>query len=185
MARTGTGSLFLVVEFDGAGLPFAEFTRDNPGTAVDMLSEPAVKEGRERWHPSLVMVRGAGREALERLLTRVRQAYEEPETLRKETRTGTWVGRLRLRESSMHSAAAKALLQFQHRYGVAWTHLESGVLHMRARVNDQAEGDRLAAQVQGFLAESRVEAQVDIVEVSPHDYSVWEELVQFSLGMST
>src|SRR5688572_25263074 len=98
MART---SLFLLVEFDGRGLTFADFTREHPGVTVDMLSEPVVEEGGERWHPSLVLVKGASAQDLDGLLARVGKVYEPPETLQRDSRTRTWVGRLSLRESAM------------------------------------------------------------------------------------
>lgn len=184
MAAARDGGRFLVVEFSGEGLMLAEWTRDHPGTSVDLISEAVrVKDG-ERLHPSLVLVRGAHRAALVQLLDRLDRLYGPLQTLRLDAMRGEWLGRMAVRESSMHSTAAAAILQFQHRYGPPWTHMDDGVVYMRARLPAGDDGDRLLHQVRGYLAKNEVDAHVALQELGAHDYGVWDDLVQASIGLA-
>jgi len=106
-------------------------------------------------------------------------------TLRRDDASQTWIGRGVVRESTLKGAPVNALLQFQAKFGAAWSHSEGGVLFLRAPMTDRAEGERLAHQMRGYFAEHKVEAQVDLQEIGVHDYSVWDELVQYSLGLRT
>lgn len=178
------GARFLVVEFSGEGLTLAEWTRDHPGTTVDLISEPVRKDGGERLHPSLVLVKGAHRSAVVQLMDRLDRLYGPVQTLRLDAPRGLWVGRILVRESAMHSTAAAALMQFQHRYGAPWTHMDDGVVYMRARLAASEDGDRLLQQVRGYLAHNEVDAQVAVQELGTHDYGVWDDLVQASIGLA-
>ena len=177
-------SRFLVVEFPGDGLTLADWTRDHAGATVDLISEPVRSRGADRVHPSVVLVKGAGRAALVQLMDRLDRLYGPVETLRLEPARGQWLARLSVRESAMHSAAAAAVLQFQHRYGAPWTHIDDGIVYMRALLPPREDGDRLAQQMRGYLAQNKVDAQVSVQEFSAHDYGVWDDLVQHAIGLA-
>lgn len=178
----GTG--FLVVEFSGEGLTLAEWTRDNPGTSVDLISEPVRAEGNEHLHPSLILVKGAGRAALVQLMDKLDRLYGPVNTLRLEAVRAQWLARIQVRESQMHSTTAAAIAQFQDRFGAPWTHMDDGVVYMRARLNAGVDGPRLLHQMEGYLAQHEVEAQVTLQEFGSHDYGVWDELIQASIGLA-
>ena len=178
------GSRFLVVEFSGEGLTLAEWTRDQPGATIDLISEPAQGDGDGRVHPSLLLVKGAGRAGLVQLMDRVDRLYGPLHTLKIEPARGQWLVRLNIRESAMHSAATAALMQFQHRFGPPWTHMDDGVVYMRARLPARGDGDRLLQQVRGYLADQKVDAHVSLQELGSHDYGVWDDLVQASIGLA-
>lgn len=178
------GTRFVVVEFSGEGLTLAEWTRDNPGTSVDLISEPVRPEGNELLHPSLILVKGAGRAGLVQLMDKLDRLYGPVNTLRMEAIRGQWLARIQVRESQMHSTAAAAVAQFQDRFGAPWTHMDDGIVYMRARLNTGVDGDRLMHQMQGFLAQQQVDAQVSLAEFGSHDYGVWDELVQASIGLA-
>ena len=178
------GSRFLVIEFEGDGLTLAEWTRDHPGTTVDLISEPVRAVGADRVHPTLFLIKGAKRAALVQLMDRLDRLFGPIDTLRMEPQRGQWMGRMQLRESAMHSAAAAALLQFQHRFGAPWMHIDDGIVYMRARLPAGDDGERLGHQVRGFLAKNEAEAHVTVQEFSTHDYGVWDDLVQASIGLA-
>jgi hypothetical protein len=180
----GDGSRFLVLEFSGDGLTLAEWTRDHAGTTVDLISEPVRSEGAERVHPSLFLVKGANRAALVQLMDRLDRLFGPIQTLSMEAARGQWLGRMTVRESSMHSAAAAAVLQFQHRFGAPWTHMDDGVVYMRARLPPKEDGERLVKQLKGYLKDQKVDAHVSLQELSAHDYGVWDDLVQSSIGLA-
>jgi len=179
-----TNAPFLVVEFPAAGAAMLDFTRRNEGVTIDIISEPVVDTGKDRIHPSTVLVKGVDEARLKELVGDLERAYGPPRTLRRDLMQGTWLGRVMIKESGIRDRGAIALLQFQHQYGVPWTHCEGGVLHMRARVSDLDGGLRLAQRVRGYLHASGVEAQVDIQELDAGDHSVWGDLVQHSIGLA-
>jgi hypothetical protein len=175
---------FLVAEFSGDGLTLAGYTKENPGTRIDCILEPVVRDGEDLIHPTMFHVRGAPPGGPRILQERIEKVYGPVATLKRDDRLGTWIGRVRIRESAMTNPAVKALTQFQHRFGVPWTHIEAGVIYMRARVEDPQAADRLVQQVRGFMAQARIDADVAVQEIGAHDFSVWEELVQASVGMA-
>lgn len=178
------GTQFLVLEFPGDGLTMADWARDNPGATIDMISEPVRTKEKDPVHPTLFLVKGAPRAALVQLMDRMDRLYGPLETLRMDPTRGQWLARMQVRESAMHSSSAAAVLQFQHRFGAPWTHIDDGIVYMRARLPPGDDGERLAEQVRGYLAEKKVDAQVMVQDFSSHDYGVWDDLVQASIGLA-
>lgn len=174
----------LIVEFPGTGLAGTDFTRQHPGVTIDTIGESAIEKPDGTYLPMLLMLRGATPQAMGAFLERMTKAYGKFVTLRRDVRTGVWIGRGTIKESDMHNAGMEAILQFQNRFGVPWFHAEGGVVHVRAVLGANEDADRLVRQMEGYLAEKKVDAQVEVQEVSAHDYSVWDELVQYSLGLS-
>lgn len=179
-----SGNRFLIVEFSGEGLTLAEWTRDHPGTTVDLISEPVQRQGNDNLHPSLFLVKGADRAALVQLMERLDRVHGPVETLRMDALRGQWLGRMTVKESQLKSTTVAAIAQFQHRFGAPWTHLESGIVYMRARLPDKEDAPRLLKQLEGYLAHNQVEAQATVEELASHDYGVWDDLVQASIGMA-
>lgn len=178
------GTRFLVLEFGGEGLTLAEWTRDYPGATVDLISEPVRSKETDPIHPTLFLVKGAPRAALVQLMDRMDRLYGPLETLRMDAARGQWLARMQVKESAMHSSSAAAILQFQHRFGAPWTHMDDGVVYMRARLASDEDGDRLMQQLRGYLADKKIEAQVTVEEFASHDYGVWDDLVQASIGLA-
>lgn len=176
---------FIIVECPAADMPLAGFTARNPGCTIDLISEPPVAKGADRVHPSLVLVRGAEPAALDGLLARLARACERIEPIERDDARRSWLGRMRLRESAYtHDPALRILTAFQHRYGAPWTHLEEGMLHLRARVPDEGGADVLVDQMRRYFARDGVDAQVEVRDLSAQDYGVWEELVGHAIGLS-
>jgi hypothetical protein len=176
---------FIIVECPAGDTPLAGFTASHPGTAIDLISEPAVDGARGRVHPSLVLIRGVEPAALTQLLAQLAPAYDGIEPIERDDRRRTWLGRMRLRESAYsHNAGLRVLTSFQHRYGAPWTHLEDGMLHLRARVPDEGGADVLVDQMRRYFDKAGVDAQVEVRDLSAKDYGVWEELVERAIGLS-
>ncbi len=177
-------SLFMVVEFPATELPLTGFTARHPEVTIDLISEPPVDRDGERVHPSVALIKGAPPAVLDGLIAQLATVYSPIHVIERDDLRHHWLARMEIKESAFTNPGARRLVQFRHRYGVPWTHLEGGVLHMRARVEDQERGEFLADQVRRYLAEEGAEAQVELQEISSRDYSVWEDLVQHTLGMA-
>ena len=175
---------FLIIEYPQQDTPLASFTANVPGSSVDLISEPPVVQGEDLVHPSVVLIRGAPKAQLDALLKRLAGIYAI-EPIERDDAAGSWTGRMRVKESMfVHNAGAQVIVQFQHRFGAPWTHIEQGMVHLRARVPDASQADVLADQMRRYFAKAGVDAQVELREISAKDYGVWDELVQRAIGLS-
>lgn len=178
------GSPFLIVEFPQSDTPLAAFTLHVPGATVDLISEPTVLQGDDLIHPSVVLIRGAPAADVDALLKRMAILWDI-ETIERDESKRSWMGRMRIKDSIMvHDPGAQVIMQFQHRFGAPWTHIEQGTVHLRARVGDASQADVLADQMLRYFAKAGVDAQVELREISAKDYGVWDELVQRAIGLS-
>ena len=176
---------FVIVEFPLADTPLASATAKVPGCRIDVIAEPVVGEGGEKWHAAVVLIKGLPGPELTQLLVRLGKVYERIETIERDDLQGSWLGRMRMRESAMtHNKGAAVVLRFQHRFGALWSHIEAGILYLRAKVRDAAHGELLADQMRRYFAKAGVPAQVEVRDVSAKDYGVWEDLVQRSIGLA-
>jgi hypothetical protein len=178
------GQPFLIVEFPQSDTPLAAFTLHVPGSTVDLISEPAVLQGDDLVHPSVVLIRGAPVTEVNALLQRLAMLWDI-EAIERDDARRSWMGRMRIKDSMVvHDAGAQVVIQFQHRFGAPWTHIEQGMVHLRARVTDSSQADILADQMRRYFAKAGVDAQVELREISAKDYGVWDELVQRAIGLS-
>lgn len=178
------GHPFVIVEYPQQDTPLAAFTLHVPGTSVDLISEPPVPQGNDLVHPSVVLIKGSPPADLDALLKRLAKVYDI-EPLERDDSARRWTGRMRLRESMfLHNRGAQVIVQFQHRFGAPWTHIEQGTVHLRARVPEGSEAELLADQMRRFFGKADVDAQVEVREISPKDYGVWDELVQRAIGLA-
>jgi hypothetical protein len=178
------GQPFVIVEYPQPDTPLASFTLAHPGSTIDLIAEPALPEGDDLVHPSVVLIKGAPAADIDALLKRGSRFYEV-EPIERDGAHRSWLGRMRIRASSFaHNAGAQVILQFQHRFGAPWTHIEQGVVHLRARVPDESAADLLADQMRRYFAKAGVDAQVEVREISAKDYGVWDELVQRAIGLA-
>lgn len=176
---------FVVVEFPSQDTPLAGFTLRHPGATVDLILEPAVVEDGAKVHHSVVLIKGSGGPELSAFLKQLAKAYDHIEPIERDDVRGVWVGRVRVREAAYDRApGTRTLVQFEHRFGAQWVHLEGGLTYIRARVSDTADGELLADQMRRYFQRDGVEAQVEVREISTKDYGVWEDLVQRSIGLS-
>lgn len=176
---------FLVVEYDGRGLPFVDWAHARPGVAFDMIIEPQQGTGEDRTMPALALVRGLQARHFGELDVLLDAMYSPRTTMRREPRTGEWLGRITIHLRNMASPQARAVARHGHRFGAPWSHVDDGVVYMRMRIADGEEAEALAADVRRDLAATGAEAQVMVESYSTRDYSVWDRLVQASLGLAT
>lgn len=175
---------FIVVEFDGSGLPFVEWTRLHPNVQIDMIMEPTQGTGLDAQSPALALVRGMDAAAVQELDDVLTRFYKPHTTTRREGRRGEWLGRVTVHSRNMAgSPATKVLMAMGGRLGAPWSHVEGGVLHLRMRVPDGGDADALASELRDHLAEVGADAQVSVESFSRHDYSIWEDLVQAAIGL--
>lgn len=176
---------FVIVEFPANDTPLASFTLRNPGCTIDLILEPVVHEGGRNLHQSIVLIKGAEGKAIAHLLTQLDKVYDHIDPIETDLAHGTWLGRMRLDEDAYtHNPGSKSIVQFQHRFGAQWAHLEEGTCHLRARVTDSAHADLLVDQMMHHFDRIGVEAQVEVREISGKDYGVWEDLVQRAIGLA-
>ena len=178
------GQPFVVVEYSMPDTPLAAFTANVPGATVDLISEPAVIEGDDLVHPSVVLIKGAPIADTDALLERLK-AFYKIEPIERNASARSWLGRMRIRASTdLHNPGAQVLVQFQHRFGAPWTHIEQGTIHLRARISDAEHASLLVDQMRRYFDKAGVEAQVETREISAKDYGVWDELVQRAIGLA-
>lgn len=178
------GVLFVIVENPDTTFG-TSFTAKRPGVTLDSISDPATGPPDNRRHPALMLAQGLKPEDLRVLVTGLEHLYDDLQTVQSEPRRGRWLGRFTVRQRLLKGTGIHRILAFQDRFGALWTHAEDGILHVRARVADPRDGERLAADIRASLQEGGIEAQVEVRELGPHDYGAWDELVQRSIGMST
>ena len=178
------GQPFLIVEYPQQDTPLAAFTLHVPGATVDLISEPPVLQGDDLVHPSVVLIRGAPAADVNALLKRLAILWDI-ETIERDDSARSWMGRMRIKDSMLvHNPGAQVVVQFQHRFGAQWTHIEQGLLHLRTRVVDASQAGLLADQMKRYFAKAGVDAQIELREISAKDYGVWDELVQRAIGLS-
>jgi hypothetical protein len=175
---------FIIVEYPQPDTPLAAFTLHVPGATVDLISEPTVLVGDDLVHPSVVLIRGAPGPDVNALLKRLGTLWEI-ETIERDDSRRSWMGRMRIKDSMLvHNPGAQVVMQFQHRFGAPWTHMEQGMLHLRARVVDSGQAGLLVDQMRRYFDKAGVDAQVEVREISAKDYGVWDELVQRAIGLA-
>lgn len=175
---------FIVVEVPANGLPGTVLTQDHSGVTVDIISEPWFEREGEAFRPMFFMVRGADRRGLEEWLDRMAQRSTPLTMLHRDALRRLWIGHGTIRQGDIDSAGVQRVFQFQDRFGAPWLHAEGGVFHLRAALNDAVDAEVLVAQMRADLVSANIEGQVELQEFSLHDYSVWDELVQYRLGLS-
>lgn len=175
---------FLVVEYDGAGLPFIEWARDRPRVRLDMILEPMRAKGDDLQIPGVALVRGLDADAMRELDALLGRDYAPVQTLRRDARRGEWLGRLTLHVARMRgSPTALAIARMSDRFGPPWSHVDDGIVHMRLRIGDGVDADALAAELADAIRGRGGEAQVSVESFASHDYGVWDELVQAAIGL--
>ncbi|MCA1819926.1 MAG: hypothetical protein ABR562_00710 [Thermoplasmatota archaeon] len=176
---------FLVVEFPGEDLVFSEYTRKHPGSRVELLLEPVEEKGGVSYI-CVFLAKGLPDAAVARLEKDLKRRFAAPKTLRRDVLNQTWMGRIRIPRAKLKSASkgAQTMTEFRNRYGILWFHIEDGVLHMRARVADPDEAERLARQVRETMQSQGLDAQVEVQEVASQDFGVWRDIIELSLGLA-
>lgn len=176
--------LFVIVEYPDTTFG-ASFTAKRPGVSIDSISDPPQGPAGNRRYPALALAQGLSPEDLRILATGFAHLYDDLQTLQSDARLGRWMGRFTVREQVLRGTAMHRTLSFQNRFGSLWTHASDGIVHLRARVKDNADGDVLVKDLRQALEADGVETQVELRELGPHDYGAWDELVQRSIGMSS
>lgn len=176
---------FLVVEFAGGDLPFSVFTEEHPGATADLVVEAIDprRSGPHTRHETLFMLKGAPWSATEAFVRSLSVSHGIVHTLRRDPEAGIFLGRVGLRFHAIPAKVAKALAGLLRGLGSPWIHCSGGVLHMRVRV-PEPEPAGLIEGAEAALAFAHVEAQAELREFSPHDYSVWQELLEQSVGLA-
>jgi hypothetical protein len=175
--------LCLVVEYTGEDIDFPPFTRSHPGSTIDLMVEPAAGT-REAPRTMLVLVRGAPMAATDALVAEMARTKAPLEALRRDPAESLWFGRVHFRPADLASPSARALAGLAQSIGPPWVHVESGVVHLRARLRDEEWAEEVLQAAEKDLGAAGLDAQVVVQEVSPKDHSVWESLVRHGIGLS-
>jgi hypothetical protein len=175
---------FLVVEYDGRGLPFVDWAHARPGVTFDMiLQEPRRSPAGDLEIPGIALVRGLDLTAAQHLAWLVDKHYAPWASIRKDLAHGNWLLRVTIHVANMASPAARAVAGFSARLGPPWSHVDDGIVYMRMRVPDRADAEGLAREVHDACVATGAEVQVSVESYGSHDYGVWDQLVQASIGL--
>ena len=172
--------LCLVVEYTGEDTEFPAFTRANRGATVDLMVEPG--EGASR--QALVLVRDAPWPAIQSLVAELARKRPPVSTHRAEPAEEMWFGRVAFDQRMLANPTAQAVSRLLSLVGPPWIHVESGVVHLRARLRDPAQAEDVLQLAEEGLRAAGAEAQVVVQEVSTKDHSVWESLVRYGIGLN-
>jgi hypothetical protein len=174
--------LCLVIEYPGQAddHDFPGFTRQHPGSSVDILVEPGAGDARQ----ALVLLRGAPWTALQGLVDELKRTRAPVQTLRAEPDEQMWFGRITYQAKTLDQPIAKAFAGLQAMHGPPWVHVEAGVVHLRAVLRDASHAEDVLQLAQEGLRAAGADVQAVVQEVSPKDHSVWESLVRHGIGMS-
>jgi hypothetical protein len=172
---------FLIVEFPSQDFVMTRFTRAHTLCAIDLVSQRPVVRGGGRAYPTVFQAKGVAWREFQGLLEELSRVHGPPEVLRRDLAGLAWLCRVDMHTTHL-GGDAQALAQFEDRFGPPWLHVEQGVLHLRARLAEGIQPERLIDQLRGFLAATGAQAQVEVRDLAPHDYGVWEELLQASAG---
>ena len=173
--------LCLVVEYTGEDAEFPAFTRANRGATVDLMVEPGETDHHRH---ALVLVRDAAWPAIESLVAELAARRGPITPMRAEPAEELWFGRITHDPRTSAHAAARAVATLLDFVGPPWIHVESGVVHLRARLRDPAQAEDVLHLAEEGLRAAGTEAQVVVQEVSTKDHSVWESLVRHGIGLS-
>lgn len=176
-------SRFLVAEYDGKGLPFVDWAHARPGVSFDMILEPMKARDGDLQVPGVALVRGLDPMNAQHLGWLLDRYYAPWTSIRKDLAHGTWLLRLTLHVSNMASPAARAVARMSDRFGPPWSHVDDGVVYMRMRLQDATDAEALADELRAECARRGADVQVGVESYSAHDYSVWDQLVQASIGL--
>lgn len=172
--------LCLVVEYTGEDTEFPAFTRQNRGATVDLMVEP----GESAQRHALVLIRDASWPAIQAMVAELSTRRAPVTTLRAEPAEELWFGRVTYDPQTLAHPTARAVVNLLDLVGPPWIHVESGVVHLRARLRDPAQAEDVLHLAQEGLRAAGTEAQVVVQEVSTKDHSVWESLVRHGIGLS-
>jgi hypothetical protein len=164
--------------------PGTLFLAKRPGSTLDTIWEPAQGPEDDRRHPMVVLASGLAAQDLRDLVMAFEHVYHDVQTLQMDLRLGRWLGRMTLHEKGIAGTSTHNVLSFQQSFGALWEHSEAGVVHLRAQVRDGVDADELADQMRAALLKTGIEAQVEVRELGPKDYGVWDTLVQHAIGLA-
>ena len=173
--------LCLVVEYTGEDAEFPTFTRLHRGATVDLMVEPGESQHK---HHALVLVRDAPWAAIESLVAELSDRRGPVSTMRSDAAELLWFGRITHDPKASAHPTARAVASLLDLIGPPWVHVESGVVHLRARLRDPARAEDVLQLAEDGLRAAGTEAQVVVQEVSMKDHSVWESLVRHGIGLS-
>ncbi len=176
--------LFVVAEFEGEGSLLAALTRRIPGVTADAIADPPVEVGGQRVLPLVVLVRGVPPNQVQGLLDGMQKAGRTVEVLQDDRVVERLLVRAHVPVDSIPSAGIQAFNKYLGPIHNPWVHIDDGTFYIRGRVRFPKEAEDLAARLARDMKEAGVEAQVDVQAIDRHDLSVWEELVEATLGLS-
>jgi hypothetical protein len=180
---------FLFVEYPEV-TPVAMLTRGRPGLTIDVITEPGTGPMGRRRFRIILLARGSKSDV--DAVAKVIEASRGPlEVLNGDPRGERWLVRFVVREEDLTDSVSQRLTKFQDRYGAPWLHMDDGQMYLRARVHDDVDSERLVAEVRAELGrlmpasrKGDVGGQVEVRELGPRDYGVWQELIQFAIGLA-
>jgi hypothetical protein len=174
---------FLVMEFPSRQFVFTRFTAEHAIATIDVILEPGDERPEGRVHPAVFLVKGSAWREVRALFDELAATHGPPQVLRRDASGLLWLCRVDFREERLGTDAA-ALRRLQDHFGPPWLHHEQGVCHLRASLPEGTDSEHFVAELAGMLRATHVEAQVDVVELAPQDYGVWQDLLQASAGLA-
>lgn len=176
--------LFLVAEFDGEGTTVGEMTRLAPGATVDIIVEPPVEVEGRRLLPTVQLLRGLPQAMVDGVLSRLREIGHGLEVLSQDRVAQRTLLRVHVPPEVPGSLGIQTMSHFLGPIRNPWVHVDDGTFYIRGRIGDPGHAEELARSLRHELAAAGVEAQVDVQAIDRHDLSVWEELIEATLGLS-
>ncbi len=176
--------LYVVAEFDGQGSRLAELTRRIPGATADAIADPIVEVGGERMIPLAVLVQGVPPAQAQAMLDEFKQSGHAVEVISDDRVAERLLLRLHFPLEAAPSVGLQVFERFLGPLHNPWVHMDDGAVYIRGRVALPDQADAIARRLAAELAAAGVEAQVDVQVIDRHDLSVWEDLVEATLGLS-
>lgn len=177
--------VFVVAEFDGKGTVIGELTRTIAGARVDTMAETGVQLEGRLMVPTAFLFRGFPDEAMQGLLERFRRVARNLEILSSDKVRQRVLLRALVPPDATPSPAIHVITEFLGPLRNPWVHVDEGQFYLRARILNPSQGEQLAKDMRAALKAAGVEAQVEVQPVDRNDLSVWDELVQATLGLNT
>lgn len=176
--------VFVVAEFDGAGSVLAELTRVHPATTADAIADPPVELDGERVVPVVILVQGLPVGENQAMIEQMGKVGRANEVLSDDRAAGRLLVRMHIPLEGVPTKGLQVYNRFLGPIHNPWIHIDDGTFYIRGRVAHADQANDLARRMAFAFREAGVEAQVAVQAFDRHDLSVWEELVQATLGLS-
>ncbi len=176
--------VFVAAEFDGSDSTLAALTVAHPGSSIDGIADPPITRDGIRIVPFVWLFRGIPLAKVRRALGDFERQGREVEVLSETPAADRLLARAHVTMETSMSRGVQVVARFLGALHNPWVHIDDGRFYVRARVSRPAEAEVLALRLDRTLKAACLLAQVDVQALDRHDLSVWEELVEATIGLS-